>query len=521
MKGEQSMLSLLQSVRRFGSASRILFSGALAVSGMCLASPLVAQDAANLAGYLPDDINAVAVVRVKETLSSPKAIKENWAEVAEANFLKGDSNIPTWVDTLVIGYLVRPATSEQVWASGIASAPKDITVESLIRKNESSLENLADYQAFRGSNNSLVFGISPGVLAFRRPAMRQETARWAGQIRLNKTGNITPFLKEVTEEKGQILFAVDLRDAFHRDLVRPHLDSGVVSAYSESQRDRLATLIAGIQDVTLSIQVGETMSARVLFEFSEDVSGLGEAVKLVFNDILDQTGAAIEEFAQATVQTNGKYATLSTPFSETSLRQVLSLITISPGSNQPPGAIVAGNNSSNTQESALQADRTYFQAVDKMLNDLERSSRRSNNAGRIAVWHENFARRIDELPTQGVSPELTRFGADVSSKLRALSRSLQGQMVTVNAEQGTLTYDMQFQPGWASMNVWGGIGYGQPSYQVSSNLQQVRERQAAAISAGSDQRLQIWGMITDARGEALRQMVQKYGADFTSTSSRR
>ncbi|MEZ6146827.1 MAG: hypothetical protein R3B91_15705 [Planctomycetaceae bacterium] len=73
----------------------------------------------------------------------------------------------------------------------------------------------------------------------------------------------------------------------------------------------------------------------------------------------------------------------------------------------------------------------------------------------------------------------------------------------INAEQGTLTYDVNYTPGWASVNIWGGVGYGESAVNVTSNLREVREKQAAAIEQGAGEREQIWLMIENERATLM------------------
>ncbi len=527
------MVANLNRIQRVGSS---LFRPAGLLSLLLLLpADLRADDVKTLAEMLPDNINAVAIVRNKESLATPRAMQENWAAQGDANFIQGQGGVPSWVDTLVVGYLIRPSTAEQVWATGLSKVAENVTIESLAKQTNETPFTIAGYPAIRARGNSIVIGLAPGIHGIRRPAFRQEAARWAEDIRSRRTGRLTPFLTDVVAEEGQILFAIDLQNSLDPELVRVHLDHGFGTSLSVADRDRLTKLISGIKDITLSIKINQEANARVLFEFSDDVGNLGNEVKAVFLDILGHQGAAIEDFDSAKVSSEGKFVTLTSTFSDESLHRVLSLITITqdaepnppvpgistPTVTTPPAPTPTSSASSGASPSdSLRVNRTYFQSIDRMVNDLDRSSRRTNNPAKIALWFNNYANKIDELPIQGVDPDLVNYGASVSSKLRALSRSLQGQVIAVNAEQGTLTYDAQFNPGWASINVWGGIGWREPTYSFQSNLQQVRERQAAAIIAGTDQRIQMWGMLAEERAAMSRKMRERYGQEFISTSRR-
>ncbi len=479
--------------------------------GICAPPSVRADEVTDLARYLPDDINAVAIVRSHDLITTPRALKENWAAQSDMNFLQGAGGIPSWVDLFVGGFLVRLNPVSEVSATAVVKVREVIDINSLAAMTHSPVDEIAGFPAIQTRTDSHVLQLAPGLLGVRRPAVRQETARWIRLVAEKRTGHLQPFLREALSETGHVVFAMNLQDAFTLDKVSTHL--ATQSSIPVASRERLANLIIGIRDVTLAVNVGEKNDARVVFEFNEPVGDLAPSIRPVFLSILSHLGASIDEFESGTMSADGKFAILRAQLSDESLNRIISLLTATPDSMAMPEKSDS-KVTDNQNEAIRKANRTYFLAIEKMLDNLERSSRRSNNASQTALWHNTFARRIDELPMHNVDKELLAYGASVASKLRALSRSLQGQIISVNAAQGTLTYDTQFTPGWASIDIWGGIGYGQPAFQTNSNLQQVRERQAAAIEAGSRDRQEIWGMLSEERAAMQRALLQKYGQDF-------
>ncbi|SFI44169.1 hypothetical protein [Planctomicrobium piriforme] len=495
------------------------FRFSLAVVALCTnlltMSAAIADDAPQLAQQLPSSVNAIAIVRVGEILQSPRAQREDWAKTADENFLSGAGGIPSWVKNFVIGFNVRTAVPEEVWAAAVATVPTDHTIQMISQRNEMPLEMLGGLQATRGRGNNYLVGISPGVLGIWRPGVRQEVARWAGEIAAKITGPSSDYLMAATANPGQMVFAIDLDHA---------LDPNNTQAMLEMNRQLAATSRAGLQSllmslkgVTLSIAVAEKTTAQVHIDFSQPVGNNGQAVKDFLLEVLQQMGASIDELDTSSVSASGNSVVLTSDFSDDSLRRMMSLINASP--RLMPAKPAAPPTPSTTVTPPTSApgraeSRAYFRAVDNYLNDLERAKRRATANSRTALWHDNFARKIDDLPTAGVDPDLLNYGSDVASKLRALGRSLQGQAMQINAHENTLVYDVDFTPGWASVNVWGGIGFGESSFNVRSNLQQVRERQAEAVIAGTDQRDQIWTMLRDQRSQVLRTMQQRFGADF-------
>jgi hypothetical protein len=153
----------------------------------------------------------------------------------------------------------------------------------------------------------------------------------------------------------------------------------------------------------------------------------------------------------------------------------------------------------------LIASRRYFNAVNRIIDDLDRAHRRGSSYSHTAQWHINFADRIDHRPTEGVDPELLTFGRDVSSRLRALGDSLHGVAVEVDRLDRYLVYNVYAGPA-------GGWGYSWAT--VVTNLEDVRAKQAEAVSAGQPVRSKIWQLILEDREAVNEAMINRYGMDF-------
>ncbi|MFG0335725.1 MAG: hypothetical protein ACF8TS_20385, partial [Maioricimonas sp. JB049] len=150
-------------------------------------------------------------------------------------------------------------------------------------------------------------------------------------------------------------------------------------------------------------------------------------------------------------------------------------------------------------------------------DDLQRAYRRARDYSHTHRWHENFSRRIEQLPISGVDSAVVDYGLETARRLRALAASLQGLKVQVNALNRAIVHHRYVQPSWAVRTIWGPYGaYSYTPYNVSvqSNLHEIRAKQAELIAESAPQRQQIWQMITEDRLEIRRQMLDKYGVDF-------
>ena len=495
---------------------RILIAG-LACAGLGSISH-AADSAVELSRLLPGDANTVSVVRVARILESERAKAEGWAETANEKFLTGASRIPPWVSTLVIGALVRPELHEQVWTTGLLELPPTVTMERIARREETRVERLSGLRSVRTQRDAFLIEIQPRTLGVRSPAVRQEAARWARSAADGKTGTLSEYLQAVINHSADIIHAVDLTDTSDVRGVQRYLEDHGLVPQDVVARVELPRLLSSLRGVSFFVTIEKSTSAKVVLNFGEDATKSANDIANIFRHIMDEMQMSLDEFDSAEVTAQSKAVTLSMELSDESLRRVLSLITApAPSHGADDEALLSEptppHESVPRVENELAASQRYYRSVTQVIDDIDRVNT-TGKSSRSATWLDNFARRIDHLPTVGVERELLGFGRRVSERVRALAASLRGQGVQVDAEQQTLVYDVDYKPGWAAASYWGVVGYGEPSYKVSSNLQEVRERQAAAVTKGSQQRITVWNLITSDRADVEKRMRDQHGDEF-------
>ncbi len=494
-------------------ATKVLLS--LAVLAALSVPTVAAESAVELSRHLPSDANAVAVVRVAQLLQSERAKAEGWNQAAQYEFLTGASRIPPWVDTLVVASLVRPEFQQEVWSTAVLQLPDTVTLDRLAWYEQSRVEELSGVRAVQARGQAWMIEIEPGLLDVRSPAMRQEAARWAQLATTGKTGELTDFLQQAVRNPAHIVLAIDLQEMADEQLIRNFLEQSNLLPSNPVERLNLLRLLGNQRGVSLSLTIDRTTAAQAVLHFAEDPRGLEPALATVFRQHVKDHQIWLDEFDTAQIQAVGNSVQMSMELSDESLRRVVSMIT-SPTPAPPTADLARTVNEKNPPRVAVEENpsKIYFRSVSQTIDDLARVSERSTDYQRTATWHDTFARRIEQLRTQGVEPSLLEFGQRVADRFRALGASLRGQGVQINAEQKTLVYDVDYRPGWVSRNWWGAVGYGEPSVKVSSNLKEVRERQAAAVKKGSQQRSTIWKLIIDDRTDIEMRMRDKYGDDF-------
>jgi hypothetical protein len=282
--------------------------------------------------------------------------------------------------------------------------------------------------------------------------------------------------------------------------------------------DRIVGRCMAVRGLRLDVFVTEDTRATLTLDLANPVGNDAALFKAILLEAMGDMGASLDSFAGSEPRADANSLRLAGVFSDEDLRRVMSLILTPHPAEQPPLANAA---TPVPPPPAARPPRVvednnvkYFRAVDQILNDLTKANRNAKDYHRTATWHDNFANKIDQLSTLSVDPDLVAYGQSVSSKLRSIAASLRGVAVDINTLNNAVVYNTKVTPGYEQVGWWT-YGYQPATWQVDSNLAQVREKQADAVMAGSKDRDTIWQMINDERGRIFAAMSQKYGEAFT------
>ena len=215
-------------------------------------------------------------------------------------------------------------------------------------------------------------------------------------------------------------------------------------------------------------------------------------------------GARVELFARAKVTPAGNSILLETPLDTVAMRRLMSLI-----QSPYPLADEGKNESAESDKPNALGTASYYEAAYQSLKDLDRRNQNADDYEKTVLWHERAARRIDDLPTAGVDPEVVQWGHEVSGRLRALAASLRGLPVEVDAIKHSIRFDT------TTYNRMYAIGPNGPIYnpsfvETSNNLQEVGGNLARAINKTNTERDAIWKMLGDDTAAIARQIEGKY-----------
>lgn len=477
--------------------------------------------------HVPSNANSLAIVKVQELVNSPRGKQEQWAKKHQTEFLAGSVHVPPTTDYLIRAFDFHPEDSRVSSSYGIASFKTPIPMTKLAEHEHSRIQMVAGHPAVLTGRNSFFAQLVPGLVGVISPGYRQDLARWLRESDKGTETPMSPYLQDVVARSGDshIILALDFQDLVEPKAWRDRIKSSPEISGKANVVNLLADLTDKLRGVTLRIQVAETTKATVFLDFDTVVSKVATPyLKPVFIDLLEEAGASLEDLQNAEVSAEGKTAALNFELSDAGLRHVMSMIlmpgpTAESGSDAPAPPSPDGTPATAETGPNPKASRTYYAAVNQIVDDLAAMAKKGGNYNKTATFHDNYAKKIDDLPITGVDPDLQTWAQSVSSNLRALAVSLRGVPINVKMLEGGLSYNVQYEPaGYRSSNysVWSTVAW-QPAYlNVETNQSQIRAKQAEAVAAGAMQREQVWQLILNDRQKIRQKMQATYGRDFNS-----
>lgn len=501
---------------------------AIAVLSLTTLTPAYGDPVGELLRYVPREANSIAVLRMQELVNSPRGRQEDWAEKHAAEYLNGAVTVPPWVGLLVRASHLRLGVPGGDWTVALVPLPREFNISQLAEREGTDVQEIGGHAAvFLPARNGYFVEMQDSqrqhrVLAGKMPATRQQVARWVNAFQSEQPGPLSAYLTGAAQEESpQIILAIDLHEMLDPVQIRYRLAGAEILQDRAQARTALTIDFQTLRGIRLAVHVRETAAAEIRMDFGRVIGEEGQYIKPLLVEFLSDAGAFLEELEEADVRVRGNSVTLQMPLSDESLRRILSLITTPPPPTDPvpetPPTTPAPEQPRTRVDMA--ASLRYFRAVNRNIDDLQRAYGRAKTYPRTAQWHENFARRIDGLPTQGVDAALVDYGEQVSSYFRALAASLRGTGVKVDALDRSVVYEVHQRPVYRSgIEWWWGPAWSTtgPAVEtrVKSNLQEVRAQQAEIVAAASNEREQIWELINTSRDETRRAMVMKYGEDF-------
>jgi hypothetical protein len=466
-----------------------------------------ADDAlSDLLNRVPEGANALIILRVDDAFNSPLGKKEQWAQKHAERYQVGSAKLPPNVQMAVLAAQLEPQTLNNTWEAGLIQLKDPFTLEMIASQERGQINDLADQKVVWSPRNFYAAQLAPNRLAVFHPANRQEASRWLRAAKGRKS-DLSPYLHQASKmasAEKPVVMAIDLTDMLEPKLVGLGLGKAKALEGKNADMNQLIPFVTSLKGLTFSGRLDATgIVGELRLDFGQSAEPFKAYLKPLLLEALMKVGASYPELDNWNLEVQGNVCTLRSRIKADDLRQILSIV------HPPLPSLDQSGGSPGDASAKGKASLRYFREVSGLVSTLD--SKLKNAPSYLSyetssLWHDKYAKQIDQLPILDVDPELVAYGADMSMKLRAIGASLKGNQIDKSQLEAS-KYSTKVQGGWNYYSGYSGSAYYDNHYQVNQEMEKVR-------AEGNKSRVDVWLGINEETAALRRKMTEKYGVEF-------
>jgi hypothetical protein len=467
---------------------------------------------------IPDQANMLVCIDVEAVRNSKLGSSASWQERRQRMYGANLSSLPSSLKKLIVASHFDPSTLGQGWQIAVGELNKNVSAEQIAKMESGTLDSMDGKDIVLGPRNAYYAVFDPQVVGMRRPANRQETARWLRTARTREQPVVSRYLQVAAgrvTDKSQFVLGIDLTDVFDMQGVKMKLANSRTMSASKADVAGMAKLISGMQGIMLTISVQDSMMGELRLDFNESVRLAAPYMKQLVIEVLDNMGAHLEDLTEWSSAQTANTVTLRGKITEDMAHLLLSAV-IRPAavirSEPAGGGTIAANEDPKATTSLM-----YFRHVKEQLDLLKNCKARSFK--QLGAWYYKGAEQIDDLPILNVDPELLQYGLQISLTLKGLSNLAQqtnsyNNIAEMNAVTQLTTVPTTYS--YSRYGPWGGAGYNYtvPGVAVADNTGTISNLIARNSASEGAIRTDTWKNIDGATTVMRQKMTSKYGIEF-------
>jgi hypothetical protein len=423
---------------------------------------------------------------------------------------------------LVLAAHVKTGTMEPAWEVAVMRVAQKPSMSAVASASGGFVDAVAGREAAWCANDTYCVLLDDRTLGSVFPADRQFAARWASRSTAGVTAGASDreYLRaaaSLVKPGTPLVIAVDLKDVASEAGVRRAVQGGRPRWAADLPGDEAsaARLLAGVRGVTVRVMnVGpQGADGALAIEFQGDAAPLAPAAKSLVLGLLSENGLSVPDLGEWQFAAEGRAVAGSGRLSPAGIERLISFLDTpafastearagkADGGAEQAAAVAAGGSGG----AGAAASRAYYKSVSSVLDSIRAGASLAESAG----WLTRNARRIDQLPSDGVDPDLLLFGADVSARLREAAGILSAGQQRVRARSLSAQAPAAYAAGQRDA---------QRAAQTRADVVNARRQAEQAASEERANAIQEASKplqaATEARGKVRAAMSQKYGGGF-------
>ncbi|HEY2786767.1 MAG TPA: hypothetical protein VGJ05_17535 [Fimbriiglobus sp.] len=487
----------------------------LAGIALSLATPVAqAVDPNDLLKYLPSPVNTVCVVNVGQILSSPRAVKGKWDRIDQTEYLAGAVPVHPNVERIVVGTEYSPAQQGRSGSVAVLSTKKPVDLAKLAAGFGTELTTAGGEPAVLTRSGTAFLKLDDKLLGAVTTEHRPDVGRFGAYAKTAKQSLQSQYLNAAIYNDGlksHILIVVDVAD-----MIGPKDAERAVALTDLAKQDKgsanaVQAFVAGLKGVRFAATVTDSgINVVIRMDSAVDLQVSPEWMKAFVIDILNRNGAGLEDLPAAVAKAGEKNVTLSFRMTDPELAFVMALVL-------PPAAARAGQAAIPVAPPnvTVEATRKYFKTVNQVVDDLKKKNKKAKAYQETALWHDAAATKIDTTSVLGVDPIAVTYGRGTAANLRSIADSLRGVPVQAAELESKAYYYVQQGPS-VRFAPFRGLYFDMWARPVSesTNLPEIRSKQAEVIRQDEENRTKIWNKIDNERPAVKTRLSEKFKGKF-------
>lgn len=384
------------------------------------------------------------------------------------------------------------------WEAGYATLKRPVTATQLADLLGGYVDTVEDREVvFSPKQAYFIPGTDhPERLGILRPADRSLLADWLSP---NINVQYTPFLNAQADQPESYLsfmFAAELENVLSPVPLATRL--ATVEALKSNPPESVAEILASIQGFTVIVGRQSLQQCIVKFQFTKSPSSLKLIAPELLAEIMERNGSAAPEVKTWKATVEGNALALQGPLTQATLSGLLGIFSVQSQAERAARQSTLQDNDKEKQM-AYQS-KYYFDEVNSIIEGTR--GHKAQTTGAMASWNDKRARKIDEMGTLNVDPEMVQYGVNVAELLRGNALSVRQTNIDAGKVKASQTLD----------NGYYNDGYGYYNYNNTTDYQRVTDAMARGNAYGNYHA--ALNQIDQLTAEVRRKMTDKYQIQF-------
>ncbi|MCY2985994.1 MAG: hypothetical protein NTY15_20385 [Planctomycetota bacterium] len=399
------------------------------------------------------------------------------------------------------------------WEIGMVTFRNLKTAEYLAKAVKGYVDTIDGKNVVWSPRQSYLIPMEKNVLGIVRPTDRKLVARWLSKE--EKSGS-SAYLKKHAMQSTKFLslmLAVDIEDTWSALAIENRIANfASLKGLDVKANAKLLSTVRGIQIIVGRKNLDECI---ISLEFANSPSALLPIAKEFFIEVLSLARSSVPEASKWTASVDGNSLAFRGSISVETIDHLLGIFTLQEQASRLPSTETAAKepaskeleslHDSTSESTLLELNKTYLAKSSNIIKRVREYS--AVNTGDRAQWDGQMARRLDDLPTLNVDPELVDFSVRVAQGLRGNMVAMQQSNIQMGAA-ATVNGAGDSQVGYYYGR------YGATHYYNNSDANSTGRYQAVAQAQGNYSYRELMAQIDALEGEIRRKMTEKYKVQF-------